>query len=88
MASTWRQDERFTGAIMAISRRVSTKVQTVLPLAVREHLRIRPGDEIEYDLQEGYAILRPKRRAALADEPFALFTEWAGPADEEDYADL
>lgn len=73
---------------MAITSKVSIKAQTVLPLAVREHLRIRPGDEIEYDLKEGYAILRPKRAKVPVDDPFAMFSEWAGPADEEDYADL
>lgn len=74
---------------MAITSKVSVKSQTVLPVAVREHLGIGPGDEIEYELRDGFAVLRPSRRhSAEKDDPFAVFAEWSGPADEAAYDDL
>ena len=73
---------------MGITSRLSVKAQTVLPQAVREHLGIGPGDEIEYELRDGCAVVRPIRRKRPVEDPFAVFTEWSGPADEEDYADL
>lgn len=74
---------------MGITSRLSVKAQTVLPRAVRDHLGIGPGDEIEYELREGCAVVRPRRHPERPkDDPFVLFTEWSGPADEEDYADL
>ncbi len=71
---------------MALTSKLSVKAQTVLPQAVRDHLRVGPGDEIEYELRDGCAVVRPRRKAAA--DPFATFTEWSGPNDEEDYADL
>jgi antitoxin PrlF len=74
---------------MSITSKLSVKAQTVLPLAVREHLHVGPGDEIEYDLREGFVLVRPvKRPPKPNDDPFRLFTEWASPADEAAYDDL
>lgn len=74
---------------MGITSRLSVKAQMVLPRAVRDHLGIGPGDVIEYELREGCAVVRPLRHPERpADDPFAVFTEWSGPADEEDYANL
>lgn len=73
---------------MAITSKLSVKAQTVLPQSVREHLGVGPGDEIEYVLKEGHALIRPRRAPTRPDDPFALFTEWSSPEDEEDYADL
>ncbi len=66
--------------------KVSVKSQTVLPVEVREHLAIRPGDRLRYRITpDGIRI----DKAPLDDEdPFVAFTEWAGPIDDEDYADL
>lgn len=74
---------------MGITSKVSVKSQTVLPVAVREHLGIRPGDEIEYELRDGFAVVRRLRRPSTErDDPFAVFTEWSGPADKAAYDDL
>jgi AbrB family looped-hinge helix DNA binding protein len=39
--------------------RVTTKGQVTIPLPVRRQLGIEPGDEVEFVLHEGQAILRP-----------------------------
>jgi AbrB family looped-hinge helix DNA binding protein len=67
--------------------RVSVKSQTVLPRAVREKLGVRPGDTIRYRVTDK-GILIEKSMAGEAEDPFASFTEWAGPADEKAYGDL
>jgi antitoxin PrlF len=69
-----------------ITSKLTRKAQTTLPRAVREALRLRPGDEV------GYVIEGPGRvvmvRATPDDDPFATFTEWSGDADREAYAEL
>ena len=66
--------------------RVSVKSQTVLPRAVREALKIKPGDTLRYRLTNRGVLL--DRAASAEDDPFATFTEWSGEADERAYADL
>ncbi|MBI1867018.1 MAG: type II toxin-antitoxin system PrlF family antitoxin [Methylocystis sp.] len=67
--------------------KVSVKSQTVLPQAVRERLRIKPGDRLRYVLDD--KGVRLERSAPNEeDDPFATFTEWASEADDEAYADL
>lgn len=39
--------------------RVTTKGQVTIPLPVRRQLGIEPGDEVEFVLEAGRAILRP-----------------------------
>lgn len=74
---------------MPIISKLSVKAQTVLPVAVREHLHVGPGDEIEYELREGFVVVRSaKPRIDRRDDPFAIFTEWSSPADEAAYDDL
>jgi len=67
--------------------KVSVKSQTVLPREVRDRLRIAPGDQIRYILDDD-GVRIEKRSAAEEGEPFEAFTEWAGAADDEAYADL
>lgn len=65
--------------------KVSAKNQTALPRAVREHLRIGPGDRLRYVIDDkGVRLERsaPKEK----EDPFATFTEWASAIDEEAYA--
>lgn len=67
--------------------KVSVKSQTVLPVAVRERLRIKPGDRLRYVIDdEGVRIERGTPNEE--DDPFATFIEWASDADDEAYADL
>lgn len=71
----------------AVYSKVSVKSQTVLPLEVRERLRIKPGDRLRYVIDE--TGVRIERGApGEDDDPFATFTEWASDADDEAYADL
>ncbi len=67
--------------------RVSVKSQTVLPRAVREHLGVRPGDRLRYRMTDD-AVLIDRAPASEVDDPFAMFSEWSGEADEKAYGDL
>jgi antitoxin PrlF len=67
--------------------RVSVKSQTVIPREVRDLLGLKPGDMLRYRLSENGVVI-DKAPAEEMDDPFATFTEWAGEADEEAYADL
>lgn len=72
--------------VRAAYSKISVKSQTVLPAEVRERLNIRPGDRLRYLLtQDG---IRIEKAPTEGEDPFVTFTEWAGQADEEDYADL
>ena len=66
--------------------KLSVKSQTFLPAEVRERLADGPGDRLLYLLTpEGVRI---EKAPSAAEDPFVAFDEWAGAADEEDYADL
>jgi len=71
-----------------ITARLSAKAQTVIPKPVRDRLGIGPGDVIVFEIKDGEVVLRPLRRAAARDDPFAVFHEWSGAADEDAYRDL
>lgn len=73
-------------AVRTAYSKVSVKSQTVLPAEVRERLSIAPGDRLRYLITPDG--IRIEKAPAEGDDPLAAFTEWAGPADEEDYADL
>ena len=66
--------------------KVSVKSQTVLPVEVREHSAIRPGDRLRYRITPGG--IQIDKAPSEGEDPFVAFTEWAGPIDDEDYADL
>lgn len=68
-----------------IVSKITSKAQTTIPLAVRKALKLRLGDEVGYEIQQGRVILtrvtdRPD------DDPFATFKEWASEADQKAYA--
>lgn len=42
--------------------KVTRNYQVTIPAAVREALGIREGDYVEFELQDGVAVLRPVRR--------------------------
>ncbi|MBP1179035.1 AbrB family transcriptional regulator [Methylobacterium sp. PvR107] len=65
---------------------VSVKSQTVLPAAVLEHLAIGPDDRLRYRITPDG--IRIDKAPPEGEDPFAAFTEWAGPIDDEDYAGL
>lgn len=67
--------------------RVSSKSQTVLPRDVRERLGIRAGDRLRYRIGRG-GITIEKAEAETGDDPFATFTEWSSPDDEEAFSGL
>lgn len=64
-----------------IHSRISSKLQTTVPLAVRRALGIGPGDTIGYEIDGDRVVL------TRAEEPdgfignFSTFTEWASEAD-------
>ena len=66
--------------------RVSVKNRTVLPRAVRDKLDVKPGDTLRYRLTE-VGVQIDKAPYEFHD-PFVVFSEWSGPADERVYADL
>ncbi len=74
---------------MALHSKLTTKSQTTIPLVVREHLKIGPGSELEYELREDGVFIRPKAvHVPGQDDPFATFAEWSSKNDENAYADL
>ena len=70
-----------------ITSRLTSKAQTTVPQAVRAALRLQPGDELAYVIEDGRVILM-RREPAPADDPFKAFTEWGSDADREAYAGL
>ena len=74
---------------MLVSK-ISKKGQVTIPKIVRESLRAKPGDWIEYEVRDNVIQLRrvePFDRAfhaALSD----TLTEWASAEDEEAFRDL
>jgi antitoxin PrlF len=69
------------------SAKLSSKSQVVIPKAVRERIGVGPGDVIVFEVRDDEAVVRRAPKAAQ-DDPFAVFTEWASPADAEAYDDL
>jgi antitoxin PrlF len=67
--------------------KVSVKSQTVIPRAVRERLKLKPGDTLRYRLTDE-GVLLDKAPMSEGDDPFATFSEWAGDADEKAYANF
>ena len=50
---------------------VTSKGQVTLPKRIRDALGIQPGTEVEFDLEEGRAIMRKR-------VPMEAFAEWEG----------
>ena len=71
----------------AIVAKLSAKAQTVIPKVIREKLGVGAGDTILFEERDGEIVIRAVRREP-ADDPFAVFTEWAGEADERAYVDF
>ena len=70
-----------------IVSKITSKAQTTSPLAVRKALRLSEGDSVSYQIEDGRVILT-RTRPTIEDDPFAVFSEWAGEADTKAYAGL
>jgi AbrB family looped-hinge helix DNA binding protein len=78
MSRTSRQPAAFS--------KVSVKSQTVIPRAVREQLKLKPGDTLRYRVTDNGILLDKATEAN--DDPFAAFSEWTSEADEKAYGEL
>ncbi|NJM30176.1 MAG: AbrB family transcriptional regulator [Rhizobiales bacterium] len=67
--------------------KLTTKSQTVIPREVRERLGLKPGDRVRYSYSASGVTIEKAGHGA-EDDPFAVFTEWSGAADEEAYGRL
>lgn len=70
-----------------IRSKLTSKAQTTIPRAVREALRLEPGDEVVYRIEDDHVVLT-KAGDAGPEDPFATFGEWASDEDREAYAEL
>jgi len=73
-----------------IVSKLSSKGQVTVPKKVREILRAKPGDWIEYEVRDNVVVMR---RPEPFDGPFhaalsETLTEWESPEDEEAFRDL
>jgi antitoxin PrlF len=71
-----------------ITSKLTTKAQTTIPQPVRSALRVRDGDELQYEIDGDRVILTKKVKSRSTDDPFRTFDEWDGPADRRAYAKL
>ncbi|MGB5148419.1 MAG: type II toxin-antitoxin system PrlF family antitoxin [Porticoccaceae bacterium] len=71
-----------------ISSKLTSKAQTTIPQPVRAALHLEPGDELVYEITDGYVILTKARASGRTDDPFRTFHEWSTEADAKAYADL
>jgi antitoxin PrlF len=70
-----------------ITSKLTSKAQTTIPQPVRAALRLQPGDELVYQIDDQQVILR-KAGGGKADDPFRTFAEWTSEADTEGYGNL
>ena len=66
--------------------KLSESGQTALPAEVLDSLGLRPGDTLRFLISDKGVILMPDGESE--EDPFAAFTEWASPEDEEAFKDL
>jgi antitoxin PrlF len=74
-------------AAKAVTAMLSVRSQTVVPRAVRERLRVGPGDRLRYIIDEA-GVRIEKDVAHEEDDLFASFAESSSEADDEACADL
>ncbi|WP_339832509.1 type II toxin-antitoxin system PrlF family antitoxin [uncultured Parvibaculum sp.] len=70
-----------------ITSKLTTKAQTTIPQPVRAALKLREGDELAYEIDDGRVILT-KAGKGTGDDPFRTFDEWNSDADRKAYAKL
>jgi len=66
--------------------KVSVKGRTVIPLEVREQLKLKPGDTLRYRVTDDGVLLDKATNAG--DDPFVSFSEWTSEADEKAYGGI
>ena len=66
--------------------KITSKSQTVIPSAVRDKLGLKPGDKLRYEITKQGILI--EKSVPSDDDPFAVFSEWAGEADEKAFRDL
>ena len=76
-----------------ITSKLTSKGRTTIPQAIRSALGLRPGDEIEYAIENGHVLLTKaeagtSRRGKPFDDPFATFSEWDTFEDDRAFANL
>jgi antitoxin PrlF len=71
-----------------ITSKLTTKSQTTIPQSVRAALRLGPGDELAYQIDDGRVILTKAKTGEQTDDPFRTFDEWGSDADTKGYAGL
>lgn len=52
---------------MSVTTVVEAKGRVVIPAGVRKQLGIRPGTELEIDVEKGSIVMRPKRKVSAKD---------------------
>ena len=74
---------------MRVSR-ISSKGQVTIPKAIRESLRVRPGDLIAYEVQDDMIALKPVEAVneAFKDLLSVTLEEWDSTNDDEAFRDL
>lgn len=55
---------------MELERIISRKGQIVIPKDIRKHLGLKPGSEVIFDIENGVAIIRPKKSGRELVEEF------------------
>jgi antitoxin PrlF len=70
-----------------ITSKLTSKSQTTIPQPVRAALRLKAGDQLVYEIEDGVVVLR-KAESTGADDPFGTFKEWESDADRKAYAKL
>jgi len=66
--------------------KVSVKGRTVIPLEVREQLKLKPGDTLRYRVTDDGVLL--DKAMSAGDDPLVSFSEWTSEADERTYRGL
>jgi len=71
-----------------ITSKLTSKSQTTVPQSVRRALKLKPGDSLAYEIEDGRVIVTRAMAGSIPDDPFGSFDEWRGKEDEEAYASL
>ncbi|MCC6471340.1 MAG: AbrB/MazE/SpoVT family DNA-binding domain-containing protein [Alphaproteobacteria bacterium] len=69
--------------------RVTSRFQAVIPKAIRDQARIKPGDLLHYRVENGRIVVEKKPAGAGFDfDPFGAFVEWQSAEDDRAFRDL